>query len=158
MDLDWAASNTDQNNEKEDNGKKSLSARDRNEITASMIKKQIGDIEQVRALMGLNKRKMCELLLIDPSTWTRWTTGKTNPPTWVYRTLQWGLAVMDKHPEFHPLIKNQGVSELNRSNPKELKKLVNEIDDIKKDLQKWTRIAFGSFSLSLLLFAYILTY
>ena len=90
----------DENNELN----KSLTYREKNELTAALIKKQIGDIEQIRISMGLNKKRMCELLLIDPSTWTRWCTGKTPVPPTVYRTLQWGLAVMDKHPEFHPLM------------------------------------------------------
>ena len=140
------------------NEKKTLSVRDRNEMTASLIKKQIGSIEQVRTLMGLNKRKMCELLLIDPSTWTRWTTGKTEPPTWVYRTLQWGLAVMDKHPEFHPLVTRQGVGKSEYKESKSLKKLMLEVDSIKKDLRTWTCLAFGSLFFSLLLVAYILNY
>lgn len=91
----------------EDLGKastKSLTYREKNELTSDLIKKQIGDIEQIRLSMGLNKKRMCELLLIDPSTWTRWCTGKTPVPPLVYRSLQWGLAVMDKHPEFHPLM------------------------------------------------------
>ena len=83
---------------------KSLTYREKNELTAELIRKQIGSIEQIRLSMGLNKKRMCELLLIDPSTWTRWCSGKTPVPPTVYRTLQWGLAVMDKHPEFHPLM------------------------------------------------------
>ncbi|MGH1468951.1 MAG: hypothetical protein ACRBBP_08755 [Bdellovibrionales bacterium] len=81
-----------------------LKTREFNLKTADLIKSQIGDIEEVRKGLGLSKRKMCQLLLIDPSTWTRWTTGKTVPPPYVYRMLQWGLAVMDKYPEVHPLV------------------------------------------------------
>ena len=81
-----------------------LKSRDFNLKTAELIRSQIGDIEEIRRGLGLSKRKMCQLLLIDPSTWTRWTTGKTTPPPYVYRMLQWGLAVMDKYPETHPLM------------------------------------------------------
>jgi hypothetical protein len=162
MHFDWHESNNEIKDEKQNNDKKSLSARDKNELTADLIKKQIGDIEQVRALMGLNKRRMCELLLIDPSTWTRWTTGKTPPPTWVYRTLQWGLAVMDKHPEFHPLMAKQGVFDTQTSKPitneKEVFKLIKEVQDIKRDLKKWTLLSFGLLALSSLLISYILIY
>ncbi len=81
-----------------------LKTREFNLKTAGLIKSQIGDIEEVRKGLGLSKRKMCQMLLIDPSTWTRWTTGKTVPPPYVYRMLQWGLAVMDRYPEVHPLV------------------------------------------------------
>ena len=151
---------------------KTLGHREKNELTASLIKKQIGDIEQIRAFMGLNKKRMCELLLIDPSTWTRWTTGKTQPPPSVYRTLQWGLAVMDKHPEFHPLLikQSQTLAEPANSNTlqskdqqqqeqqQELEKLTTEVIYIKKNMKLWFYIAFSALISSFLLTTYILIY
>ena len=131
-------------------------SRGRNEITASLIQKQIGDIEQVRASLGLNKKRMCELLLIDPSTWTRWTTGKTAPPPWLYRTLQWGLAVMDKHPEFHPLLIRQNTTA--NSSSLEIKRLSAQINSVKKDLRRWVFIACGAILTSALLSITVLIY
>ena len=161
MDLDWAKEQEENNIDFNDADKNTLSTRERNELAASLIKKQIGDLEQVRALLGLNKKRMCELLLIDSSTWTRWTTGKTEPPPWLYRTLQWGVAVMDKYPEFHPLLVNQRVSDsgtTNSSADTRFKDLADEVYSIKKDLKIWIFTAFGAASISFLLAAYILIY
>lgn|GEM_PF-4073543 len=123
----------------DENTQRHLSAREKNELTAKLIKKQIGDLEQIRLHMGLNKKRMCELLLLDPSTWTRWTTGKTEPPPWLYRTLQWGLAVMEKHPEFHPLmIRQDGDSKARESLmglEKNNQKLFKELFDLRRKLK-----------------------
>jgi len=162
VNFDWELNTEDEFLENGNNKTKSLGPRERNEITASLIQKQIGDIEQVRATIGLNKKRMCELLLIDPSTWTRWTTGKTTPPPWVYRTLQWGLAVMDKHPEFHPLLINQTAalapSNTNSLDSSEIRALSNEISEVKKDLKKWILIANASILISALLLITVLIY
>ena len=161
MDLDSFKKQEDVSTNFEDTDKNTLSARERNELAASLIKKQIGDLEQVRALLGLNKKRMCELLLIDPSTWTRWTTGKTEPPPWLYRSLQWGVAVMDKYPEFHPLLINQKIVDSKGSNTNidsGYKDLAKEVSSIKKDLKIWMIVAFGAASASFLLTAYILIY
>jgi len=92
-----------------------LSSRDFNMKTAALIKSQIGDLEEVRRSLGLSQRKMCQLLLIDPSTWSRWVTGKTAPPPYVYRMLQWGLAVMERYPETHPLANYEKFEQLKKS-------------------------------------------
>ncbi len=91
-----------------------LKNREFNLKTAALIRSQIGDIEEVRKSLGLSKRKICQLLLIDPSTWTRWATGKTTPPPYIYRMLQWGLAVMDKYPETHPLANYEKFEQLKK--------------------------------------------
>lgn len=68
---------------------------------AELIKSKIGDIEQVRQTLGLSRRKMCQLLLVDPSAWTRWTkAGKA--PLHIYRSLQWYLALINKDSAWHP--------------------------------------------------------
>jgi len=108
---------------------KGLTSRDFNLKTAELIKSQIGDVEQVRRSLGLSQRKMCQLLLIDPSTWSRWATGKTEPPPYVYRMLQWGLAVMEKYPETHPLANYEKFEQIKKSEDlaKRLESLENEI-------------------------------
>ncbi len=58
------------------------------------IKETIGDLEQIRLSLGLSRRKICQLLLVDPSSWTRWT--QSDAPTYIYRSLSWLLALMEK--------------------------------------------------------------
>lgn len=69
----------------------------RYQAQVDVIKKQIGDIETVRANLGLSRRKMAQLLLVDPSAWTRWVRDG-NTPAHVYRALQWYMAVSEKIP------------------------------------------------------------
>ena len=54
------------------------------ETEIELIRKKIGSIDEVREGLGLSRRKMCQLLLVDPSAWTRW--GKTpirSPPIFI---------------------------------------------------------------------------
>ncbi len=97
------------------------------EAEVDVIKKQFGDLESIRQELGLSRRKMCQLLLVDPSAWTRWT--KEGAPPYVYRALEWYLLLLktgasrvfpaisnaqDKekellHKELFTEIKNEGV-------------------------------------------------
>lgn len=68
------------------------------EAETHYIERKIGDLETVRAKLGLSQRKMAQLLLVDPSAWTRWTKGDDQAPPHVFRMLQWYLALEDKYP------------------------------------------------------------
>ncbi len=68
------------------------------EAEVSVIKTQIGHLEDIRFQLGLSKRKMAQLLLVDPSTWSRWTAMDFSTPPHIYRALQWYLALQEKIP------------------------------------------------------------
>lgn len=70
------------------------------EAEVSSIKKESGNLEEIRRNLGLSKRKMAQLLLVDPSAWTRWTSKKGEAPPHIYRALQWYLLLQEKHPEY----------------------------------------------------------
>ena len=72
------------------------------EAEVKVIRDQIGSIEAVRNQLGLSQRKMCQLLMVDPSTWTRWIKDESRVPPHIYRALQWYLQLIDKRPEWHP--------------------------------------------------------
>lgn len=78
------------------------SLRQRYEAEAEVIAKKIGDLESVRKELGLSQRKMCELLLVDPSAWTRWQKNPKKVPPHIFRSLQWYMALIEKQPEWHP--------------------------------------------------------
>lgn len=63
-----------------------------------VIQNQIGDLESIRFQLGLSQRKMSQLLLVDPSAWTRWVRGTTEAPPHIWRALQWYLALKTKIP------------------------------------------------------------
>jgi DNA-binding transcriptional regulator YiaG len=69
------------------------------EAEIDVIKKTLGSLEDIRRELGLSKRKMAQLLLVDPSAWTRWTKNNEDPPPHVYRALQWFMILQEKHPE-----------------------------------------------------------
>ena len=74
------------------------SLRIRYEAEVKIIRRKLGDLEQIRATLGLSQRKMSQLLFVDPSAWTRWTKQGEVAPPHIYRMLQWYLALEDKYP------------------------------------------------------------
>jgi transcriptional regulator with XRE-family HTH domain len=68
------------------------------EAETEIIRRKLGDLEAIRSQLGLSQRKMAQLLLVDPSAWTRWTKGGEKAPPHVYRMLQWYLALEEKYP------------------------------------------------------------
>lgn len=72
------------------------------EAQVEVIKKQIGDLEQVREKLGLSQRKICQLLMVDPSSWSRWVSKGDPAPPQIYRALQWYMALNEKIPGLTP--------------------------------------------------------
>lgn len=58
-----------------------------------VFKDQHGGLENIRQKLGFSRRKMCQLLLVDPSAWTRWMKDEAKVPPHVYRSLEWYLAL-----------------------------------------------------------------
>lgn len=77
----------------------------RYEAEVSYLKRQNGDLEQIRQKLGLSRRKIAQLLLVDPSAWTRWTSSGGDAPPHVYQALDWYLAILEKDPEYRRLSK-----------------------------------------------------
>ncbi len=77
-------------------GKTSL--RSSYEDQVELIKVQIGDLEKVRMDLGLSQRQISRLLMIDPSSWTRWTKHGAAAPPHIYRALQWLMIIKEKLP------------------------------------------------------------
>lgn len=57
---------------------------------------QHGGLEDIRQKLGFSRRKMCQLLLVDPSAWTRWMKDESKVPPHIYRSLEWFLALNQK--------------------------------------------------------------
>ena len=53
------------------------------------IESEHGTLEDMREKLGMSRRKICQLLLVDPSAWTRWTKSKEGAPPHVYQALRW---------------------------------------------------------------------
>ncbi|HEX4924041.1 MAG TPA: hypothetical protein VFV50_08140 [Bdellovibrionales bacterium] len=59
------------------------------EARAEVIKREIGDLEEVRRSLGLTRREICQILMVDPSAWTRWV--QQGAPPHIYQALSWYL-------------------------------------------------------------------
>lgn len=75
----------------------------RYEAEVEFLRRQNGDLEAIRARLGISRRKMCQTLLVDPSAWSRWTAPGQQAPAHVYRALDWYLSLMEKDPEYRRL-------------------------------------------------------
>lgn len=56
-------------------------------------------IENVRKTLGFSQRKMCQLLMVDPSAWSRWMKDESKIPPHIYRALEWLLLAEQKNPD-----------------------------------------------------------
>ncbi|MGZ3775061.1 MAG: hypothetical protein ACXVCY_16515 [Pseudobdellovibrionaceae bacterium] len=72
------------------------------EAQVSVIQKQLGNLDEIRGKLGLSQRKIAQLLLVDPSSWTRWTKQKDEAPPHIWRALQWYSALQEKIPGLTP--------------------------------------------------------
>lgn len=63
-----------------------------------VIRARVGNLEEIRAKLGLSRRKICQLLLVDPSAWTRWTSPGGEAPPHIYRALEWYMLLSEKDP------------------------------------------------------------
>lgn len=75
------------------------SRRLRYESEVQMIKNRFGSLEDLRAQLGLSRRGVCNLLMVDPSAWTRWTAPGGKAPPHIYRALEWYWYLMQKDPK-----------------------------------------------------------
>lgn len=73
-----------------------LKQRDRYLLERDRIKNQIGDLDQILLSLGVNQRRACQLLLVDPSAWTRW--NKSEAPPHIYQALKWLLMLKKTNP------------------------------------------------------------
>ncbi|MCB0392195.1 MAG: hypothetical protein KDD58_12965 [Bdellovibrionales bacterium] len=106
------------------------------EAERQVIRKKLGSLEDIRKNLGLSQRKMCKLLLIDPSTWSRWHKDESKIPPHIYRSLQWYLALIDKSPEWHPLNAYLGAFRgKTQENTPKLDQVYEEIDNIQRQLK-----------------------
>lgn len=97
MEMNFQAPRLDLKQLDESEGRAKTSLRMMYEAQAEVLKVQIGDLESIRSKLGLSQRKMAQLLLVDPSAWTRWNKTGQVPPH-IYRSLQWYLALKEKIP------------------------------------------------------------
>lgn len=149
------------------NARSKTSLRMHYEAQVSVIQKQSGTLDEIRLQLGLSQRKMAQLLLVDPSTWTRWTKQGDQAPPHIWRALQWYLALRDKIPGLTPqyfistspqvfhqkALKELEVERQNRQDDieklaqklnllaQERESLHNQLHELKKDLNFYKKVS-----------------
>ncbi|MCB0341488.1 MAG: hypothetical protein KDD59_04520 [Bdellovibrionales bacterium] len=103
------------------------------EAEVAVLKKTLGDLEQIREKLGLSRRKMAQLLMVDPSAWTRWCRDDRKVPPHIYRALQWYLELVERSPEYHP--KNSFKPAAFTDQNAKLQELNKKVDDKMKRLE-----------------------
>jgi transcriptional regulator with XRE-family HTH domain len=89
-------------------GRINSSLRMQYEAHVQVIRNQIGGLDTIRRELGLSQRKICQLLMVDPSAWTRWTkttqlsSGIESAPPHIWRALQWYMILQQKIPGLTP--------------------------------------------------------
>src|SRR5689334_21260130 len=61
------------------------------EAETQVFKRDLGGLEDIRIRLGFSRRKICHLLKVDPSAWTRWTKDCEDAPPHIYQSLKWYL-------------------------------------------------------------------
>lgn len=59
------------------------------EAETQVFKRELGGIEDIRLKLGFSRRKICQILKVDPSAWTRWTGENSDAPPHIYQALKW---------------------------------------------------------------------
>lgn len=52
-----------------------------------ILKRDLGSLEMVREKLGISQRKVCQMLLVDPSAWTRWRKDESKVPPHIWKML-----------------------------------------------------------------------
>jgi len=128
----------------------------------ALVKHRWGDLEAIRKNLGLSQRKICQLLFVDPSAWTRWTRNEGDAPPHIYRALSWFLLLQEKHPETAPYQWLQAVArpQLPEIEIQKIRsKLESELQaQLQKALGTKTKVLLGLIALNLVLFVALLSY
>lgn len=66
------------------------------EAEVRVFRSKYGGLEEIRKNLGFSRRKMCQILMVDPSAWTRWMRDESKVPPHIYRALEWYLALEKK--------------------------------------------------------------
>lgn len=120
-----------------------------------VFRDQSGGLENIRQKLGFSRRKMCQLLLVDPSAWTRWMKDESKVPPHIYRSLEWFLALNEKaitNPDLAAVFLARYKSVEKRSASSETASgLGNEMERLSRELQLQKKVSALQFAAILML-------
>ncbi len=94
------------------------------------IKDRLGDLEGIRKNLKMSRRQICQILLVNPSAWTRWTKSKKGAPPHFYRALEWLISIYSQQTHQNKSLDSSHSTDLANQNPQE--------SQDKKDIQTET--------------------
>jgi transcriptional regulator with XRE-family HTH domain len=107
-----------------------------------VFRDQHGGLEEIRLKLGFSRRKMCQLLLVDPSAWTRWMRDESRVPPHIYRSLEWFLALNHKmltEPDLAAVVRMRSfAAPLNSAEPGVLRA---EVDSLRRTLARHRKVS-----------------
>ncbi len=122
-------------------GRQKTSLRLKYEAEARVIRERYGGLESIRKTLGFSQRKMGQLLLVDPSAWSRWVKDESKVPPHIYRSLEWLLLLQDKNPDLVRVVSQGllGPSANSKELNEKLQFMEHEIEALKR--QKMVEIS-----------------
>ncbi len=110
----------------------SSGAQERYRLETSFLAEKLGSLSQIRRELGLSQRKISELFLVDPASWNRWER-KGRAPGYIYKSIQWFLALRQRNPEMASLawLKTHSQESYHHSYERELEELKREVSELK---------------------------
>ena len=113
-------------------GSVSSEIQERYRLEAEFLAEKLGSLGQIRRDLGLSQRKISELFLVDPASWNRWEK-KGRAPGYIYKSVQWFLALRERHPEIASLawLKTQAGEKRSHFFEQELARLKEEVRELK---------------------------
>lgn len=125
-----------------------------------------GGLESIRKTLGFSQRKMSQILMVDPSAWSRWIKDESKVPPHIARSLEWLLQLEGKNPELVRVL-TAGLMASGRPASKDvdpevqkgliqrISQLEGEIETLKRrkltEISKVMTLLIGLFALALLL-------
>jgi transcriptional regulator with XRE-family HTH domain len=117
--------------------------RQRFEAEISEIKKRFGGLDDMRKVLGLSRRQICQALMVDPSAWTRWTSNDEAAPAHVYKTLALIMEQNLRDP------KTQTPATTSTKAQGQVSEVENSIDDLRSELRSEIHAHFETLNKSL---------
>jgi transcriptional regulator with XRE-family HTH domain len=162
MDLDFVEDGAGQDLLDSASARQKTSLRLKYEAESRVFLGKFGGLENIRRNLGFSQRKMSQLLMVDPSAWSRWIKDESRVPPHICRSLEWLLNLEGKNPELMRVL-SAGLMAPGRSEKlldqgpllERISQLEQEIDQLKKkkltEISKFMTLLIGLFALALLL-------
>jgi transcriptional regulator with XRE-family HTH domain len=128
--------------------RKKTSQRIKYEAETAVFRSKYGGLEGIRQKLGFSQRKMGQMLMVDPSAWSRWVRNEEKTPPHIFRALEWLLLLEEKNPELVRVLKTEVYRSANMTGPmlKRIEQLEAELDGLKSG----KAAAFSKFMLFIL--------